>query len=512
MGYWRCSKVETNKIKDVKRYEENLESLYLEKEASSTALTISSFNSDLESPQEKGKTIKLTVNAQGGSGKIEYCFVEKINDDYKEIKAYSETNTVLWQPQYVGTYTIYAVAKDSTGSMKISSMDYKIQEIEIPIITSFTADKASPQVSGTKINLTAEANGSGTLQYKFLIRDDKGNWYVIRNYGASNTVVWTTGATGNKTLYVDVKDSTGNVVRKEMIYKVTEKSTLTVSSFTADKASPQATGTKVTLKAEASGSGTLQYKFLIRDDKGNWYVIKDYGASNTVAWTTGATGNKTLYVDVKDSNGKVVRKEMSYKVIKPEFTVTFKNYDGTVLKVETVISGDSALSPNVPQRDGYVFSKWDKSFDKVTSDLEITALYNKIINPTIAIGDVVATLGETVQVPVTIYNNPGINGIQLNVSYDSKLILIEAQNGTALPSLNLTLPGSYSNPSNFLWDGMDENECGNGIVLNLTFKVPSTAKPGDRFVVSATYYDGTIYDMDLNDVKFDTINGAIVIK
>ena len=328
----KIQEVETNKIKDVKRYEENL---YLEKEASSTALTISSFNSDLESPQEKGKTIKLTVNAQGGSGKIEYCFVEKINDDYKEIKAYSETNTVLWQPQYVGTYTIYAVAKDSTGSMKISSMDYKIQEIDIPIITSFTADKASPQVSGTKINLTAEANGSGTLQYKFLIRDDKGNWYVIKDYGASNTVVWTTGATGNKTLYVDVKDSTGNVVRKEMSYKVTEKSTLTVSSFTADKASPQATGTKVTLKATASGTG-LQYKFLIRDAQGNYFVIRNYGAANTATWTTGATGNKTLYVDVKDSTGKVVRKEMSYKVTEKS-TLTVSSF--TADKASPQVSG-----------------------------------------------------------------------------------------------------------------------------------------------------------------------------
>ena len=31
-------------------------------------------------------------------------------------------------------------------------------------------------------------------------------------------------------------------------------------------------------------------------------------------WTTGSAGNKTLYVDVKDSKGNTVRKEMSYTV------------------------------------------------------------------------------------------------------------------------------------------------------------------------------------------------------
>ena len=88
---------------------------------------------------------------------------------------------------------------------------------------------------------------------------------------------------------------------------------LVVNSFTVDKASPQATGTKVTLKATASGTG-LQYKFLIRDAQGNYFVIKNYSTSNTATWTTGAIGNKTLYVDVKDSTGKVVRKEMAYVV------------------------------------------------------------------------------------------------------------------------------------------------------------------------------------------------------
>ena len=183
------------------------------------------------------------------------------------------------------------------------------------IITSFTADKKSPQATGTQVTLTAKATGEGTLQYKFLIKDlSTGNWYKLRDFSTSNTYVWKTGAVGNKMLYVDVKDVNENVVRKEMSYVVKEKLTeLAVTSFTADKQSPQVTGTKITLTAEATGEGTLQYKFLIKDTSGNWYKLRDFSTSNTYIWTTGAIGNKTLYVDVKDSNENVVRKVLCSK-------------------------------------------------------------------------------------------------------------------------------------------------------------------------------------------------------
>ncbi|MCI6190137.1 MAG: leucine-rich repeat protein, partial [Clostridium sp.] len=182
-------------------------------------------------------------------------------------------------------------------------------------IESFTANKQSPQVSGTEIILTAKATGSGTLQYKFLIKDSNGNWGMLRDYGTSNTYTWKTGKTGNKTLYVDVKDSNGKVERKSMSYTVKEEAKApVVSSFTASKQSPQTSGTQVILTAKATGSGTLQYKFLIKDSNGNWGMLRDYGTSNTYTWKTGKIGTKTLYVDVKDSNGKVTRKSMSYTV------------------------------------------------------------------------------------------------------------------------------------------------------------------------------------------------------
>ncbi len=59
------------------------------------------------------------------------------------------------------------------------------------------------------------------------------------------------------------------------------------------------------------------------------------------------------------------------------YTVVFKDYDGTILKTENVEEGTDATQPQPPTRDGYVFSGWSLEFTNVTSDLEVVAQYIK---------------------------------------------------------------------------------------------------------------------------------------
>ncbi len=58
------------------------------------------------------------------------------------------------------------------------------------------------------------------------------------------------------------------------------------------------------------------------------------------------------------------------------YTVTFKNGD-MVLKTEQVESGTSATAPEIPVKAGYIFKGWDKAFTSVTSDLTVTAVWEK---------------------------------------------------------------------------------------------------------------------------------------
>ena len=57
--------------------------------------------------------------------------------------------------------------------------------------------------------------------------------------------------------------------------------------------------------------------------------------------------------------------------------VTWKDWDSTTLKEEYVNDGESATPPAEPSREGYIFSGWDKSYENITSDLAIKALYKK---------------------------------------------------------------------------------------------------------------------------------------
>lgn len=68
--------------------------------------------------------------------------------------------------------------------------------------------------------------------------------------------------------------------------------------------------------------------------------------------------------------------QAQYDPITP--TVTFVDWDGTVLSTQTVEYGKSATAPDYPSRDGYVFTTWDKNFDAVTEDITVTAQYAEI--------------------------------------------------------------------------------------------------------------------------------------
>lgn len=72
-------------------------------------------------------------------------------------------------------------------------------------------------------------------------------------------------------------------------------------------------------------------------------------------------------------------KEIGHKIIIWEealpYTVTFVDWDGTVLDTQEIKHGEDAAAPADPEREGYIFTGWDVDFDNITSDLTVTAQY-----------------------------------------------------------------------------------------------------------------------------------------
>ena len=57
------------------------------------------------------------------------------------------------------------------------------------------------------------------------------------------------------------------------------------------------------------------------------------------------------------------------------FSVTFNDWDGTTLKTETVYEGNNATPPADPTRTGYHFTGWSGSYQNVQSNITVTAQY-----------------------------------------------------------------------------------------------------------------------------------------
>lgn len=60
------------------------------------------------------------------------------------------------------------------------------------------------------------------------------------------------------------------------------------------------------------------------------------------------------------------------------YTVTFLDYDDTVLKTEKVSQGEAAQPPNNPEREGYLFTGWRPDYSNITEDTTVYAQYEKI--------------------------------------------------------------------------------------------------------------------------------------
>jgi hypothetical protein len=88
-----------------------------------------------------------------------------------------------------------------------------------------------------------------------------------------------------------------------------------------------------------------------------------------VSWSDGVTTATRTDLDITSDLSVQANFEID------AFTVTFVNYNGTVLKTETVDYGNDATAPANPSRTGYRFTGWDTDYTNITSDLTVTAQY-----------------------------------------------------------------------------------------------------------------------------------------
>ena len=195
--------------------------------------------------------------------------------------------------------------------------------------------------------------------------------------------------------------------------------------------------------------------------------------------------------------------------------VVFKDYDGTILDTQKVEHGKGATAPENPSRKHFTFAGWDKSFEKVTEDLVVTATYTT--TKTVIYGETVTVKKGTneVKMNIRILNNPGIMGAVLKVSVDDKVFTFAEAKKAEYPGLTLTSSGSKikSSPYTFMLDALElsSDDKKDGTLFTITFKVKDTAAKG-KYDVALSYDKGAIFDEDYKDPNVVLENGTITIK
>ena len=209
----------------------------------------------------------------------------------------------------------------------------------------------------------------------------------------------------------------------------------------------------------------------------------------------------------------------SIKVEKTHFSVSYDANKGTGAPAEQVKNRDVALTlSNVkPVREGYKFLGWATKADATAAqyqpgasytanaDLVLYAVWEELPVPKIVVGEVKGRAGETVEVPVTIVNNPGIAAMTICLDYDKTKLELKEVKGSGLA-------GTWIILENVVWANENslEDSTYNGVFLTFSFLIKDDVKEGD-IPVSVSYDPGDISNVDLEDVDFILETGKITV-
>jgi len=260
---------------------------------------------------------------------------------FSVVQDYSTSNTLAWDTtnKPLGTYTFQVDARNQGSTVSFDTQQRTTFRLANCVTPTLGANPASPQLPGTAITLTTSVTCNGTPEYQFSERAPGATWTVVRPYGAGTTFAWnTTGAAyGGYSFMVSARNA-GTTIASESTVTIPYSLTSCISAaLSTDKATPQPTGSLVTVSASATCVSSPQYRFSIQSPSGASATVQDFSSATTYAWSAGGpAGIYTLQVDAKQSTA-------------PASTVSTAR---TIFELTACTGSALVTSPSSPQEPG----------------------------------------------------------------------------------------------------------------------------------------------------------------
>jgi len=270
---------------------------------------ILNFGSDKLSPQQTGSTIIWTaefMDADEDPLQFQFTLDGQVVQDWSDSSVWSWTAT----DDQVGSHVVAVKAKDGKhnpdgDAARSASFEIVLPPNNAPVMSSLTADKESPQVTGSEIVWTAQASDTenNPLQYRFTL-----DGQVVQDW--SDSLAWSWTATedqvGSHVVAATVRDGKHNpegdaTSSANFEIVLPSNNAPVMSSLTADKESPQVTGSAIVWTAQASDTenNPLQFQFTL-----DGQVVSDWSDSSVWSWTATDDQVGSHVVAVKAKDGK----------------------------------------------------------------------------------------------------------------------------------------------------------------------------------------------------------------
>ena len=158
-----------------------------------------------------GSSVKVTCASSGGSGTKQYAVYYKKTSDtsWTKVRDYATGTSVSVTPKSATTYTVRVKAKDEKGTVVNKDLALKV----VKALTAKATASATSVSLGTSVTITgSSANASGTVQYEIsYLKIGTSTWKTAKSYSTTAKTTIKFPSTGNYSVKVNAKDSTGKV-------------------------------------------------------------------------------------------------------------------------------------------------------------------------------------------------------------------------------------------------------------------------------------------------------------